>query len=107
MFPPCPRPQIWTHPLQRMQGGRRRQRGPEQTWKVPNYVVILESGCDIYSYCPKKLAFMRVTTNTFPRAKANFRPSALIQSDEIAGADLWWSLEGSLSRLAYLIQVLS
>lgn len=76
---------------------RRRQRGPVQTRKVPNYVVILESGCDIYSYCPKNLAFMRLTTNTFPTAQANFRLFALVQSDEIAaGADLWPSLEGSL-----------
>ena len=69
-----------------------------QTRKVPNYVVILESGCDIYSYCPKNLAFMRLTTNTFPTAQANFMLFAPVQSDEIAaGADLW-SLEGSLQQ---------
>lgn len=70
-----------------------------QTGKVPNYVVNLESGCDIYSYCPKNLAFMRLTTNTFPAAQANFRLSAPAQSDEIAAADdLWWSLEESLRQ---------
>lgn len=42
---------------------------------------------------------MRLTTNTFPTAEANFSPSALAQSDEkAAGADLWWSLEASLQQ---------
>lgn len=79
-----------------MQGGRRRQRGLVQMGKVPSYVVNLESGCNIYSYCPKNLAFMRLTTNTFPAAQANFRLIAAAQSDEIAADDLWWSLEESL-----------
>lgn len=71
-----------------------------QTWKVPSYVVILEGGCDIYSYFPKKLG---VTTNTFPTVQANFRPFALIQS---TCADLQRGLEGSPSSFAHLIQVL-
>lgn len=80
-----------------MQGRRRIQRDLVQTGKVPNYVVNLESGCDIYSYCPKNLAFMRLAANAFPAAQANFRLIAAAQSDEIAAADdLWWSLEESL-----------
>lgn len=74
-----------------------------QTWKILNYVVILERGCNIYSYRSKNVAFLRVTTNTFPKAQANFRPFfAFFQSDNIAaGADLW-SLEGSCSSTALL-----
>lgn len=45
-------PKKWTE-VCRVVGGACRV--PEQTWKVPNYVVILEHGCDIYSYCLKKL----------------------------------------------------
>lgn len=83
-----------------VQGGRRIQRDLVQTGKVPNYVVNLESGCDIYSQCPKNLAFMRLAANAFPAAQANFRLIAAAQSDEIAAADdLWWSLEESLQQL--------
>lgn len=56
---------------------------------------------------PKEVGIYESHHKHIPRAQANFRPSALIQSDEIAGVDLWWSLEGNLSHLASLIQVLS
>lgn len=84
----------------RLGGGA--SKGPAQTWKVPKYVVILESGCDIYSYYPKNLASASVTT-TFPTVQTNLGPAAFIQS---APADLWRSLKESLSSSAYLIQVL-
>lgn len=65
-------------------------------------MVILESGCDIYSYYPKNLASASVTS-TLPSAQTNLGPAAFIQS---APADLWRSLKESLSSSAYLIQVL-